>query len=358
MFKKFKVMNVLVSMSILLAGALAGCSTPSAAPTKAPEATQAPATVPAQEAAKEVQKLANVTIQAPMGISIAAPIYQVVDENQMTDFTEKITFKPWKTPDELRARISGGQAEVSAVPTYVGANLYNKGMDVKLINTLIWGNLYVIGPDGEKVTWESLKGKTIHVPFKGDMPDLVFRYLLKKSNVDPSKDVKIEYVSAPQELMQLLIAGKATYAVLPEHVASLSVIKGNKEGKKLAKVMNLQNEWAKATGKEARIPQAGILVSGELIKKNPEFVEALQKQIEKSVEYLTTQPAEASTMVAKYQEGMDAKVIEKLIPSLGLKFVRAKDAKQELEFFFTELSTISPEIIGGKLPDEGFYYQK
>lgn len=355
-YKKFKAVNLVVTMFVLLSSALVGCSTQSTAPAKTPETT--PATAPVPKAAEEAKKLPNVTIQAPIGISIAAPIYQVVDENQLTDYTEKITFKPWKTPDELRARISGGQAEISAVPTYVGANLYNKGMDVKLINTLIWGNLYLIGPEGEEVNWESLKGKTIHVPFKGDMPDLVFRYLLNKNSIDLTKDVKIEYVSAPQELMQLLIAGKAQYAILPEHVASLSVIKGKKEGKNLAKIMNLQKEWAKVTGKEPRIPQAGILVSGELIATHPEFVEALQKQLEKSVHHLNTQPTEASTMVAKYQEGMDAKLIEKLIPSLHLQYVSAKDAKQELEFFFTELSTISPEIIGGKLPNEGFYYQK
>jgi NitT/TauT family transport system substrate-binding protein len=51
-------------------------------------------------------------------------------------------------------------------------------------------------------------------------------------------------------------------------------------------------------------------------------------------------------------------VIEKVIPSLNLKFVSAKDAKKDLEFFFKEISTVSPEIIGGKLPNEGFYYGK
>lgn len=350
---KFKATSIFLSVSLLFSSLLAGCSSQST-PTQPQPAQQ---TQP-KENSNQVDKLPELTVQAPLGISIAAPIYKIVEENSLQDYTEKLSFTPWKNPDELRARISSGQAQVSAVPTYVGANLYNRGMDVKLINTLIWGILYVIGPEGKEVTWESLKGKTIHVPFKGDMPDLVFQYLLKKNNLDPTKDVKIEYVSAPQELVQLLVAGKANYAVIPEHVASLSVMKGKKEGKNLAKVMNLQQEWAKVTGKEPRIPQAGILVSGELIDKHPELVEALQDRMKESVTFLNEKPDQAAEIIAKYQEGLEPQFIQKVIPSLNLQYVSAKDAKEELEFFFNELSTLSPEIIGGKLPDAGFYYQK
>lgn len=354
MVSKGKVMSAIVSAALLFSSLVMGCSNQK----PATQANQPAQQTEAKEESKQKDKLAELMIQAPMGISIAAPIYKIVEENSLQDYTEKINFSPWKTPDELRARISSGQAQVSAVPTYVGANLYNRGMDVKLINTLIWGILYVVGPDGEKVSWESLKGKTIHVPFKGDMPDLVFQYLLKKNNVDPVKDVNIEYVSAPQELVQLLVAGKASYAVIPEHVATLSVLKGKKEGKNLAKVMNLQEEWAKATGKKPRIPQAGILVSGKLIEQHPELVEALQDRFKESVSFLNEKPDQAAGIIAKYQEGLEQKFIQNVIPSLNLQYVPANLAKEELEFFFNELSTLSPEIIGGKLPDEGFYYQK
>ncbi|MFE8696606.1 ABC transporter substrate-binding protein [Cytobacillus sp. FJAT-53684] len=345
-------LKYLLIFTLLIGLFLTGCSQS----TKKESDTTANEKPAKQEEATE--KLSELTIQAPMGISIAAPIYKVVDDNNLQEFTNQLNYLPWKNPDELRARISANQADISAVPTYVGANLYNRGMDVKLMNVLIWGILYVVGPDGEQVSWEQLKGQTIHVPFKGDMPDLVFQYLLKKNGIDPTKDIKIEYVSSPQEIVQLMIADKAKYAVVPEHVATLSVVKGKQEGKNLAKIMNLQEEWKKATGRDSFIPQAGILVSNALIEKNPELVQEIQNQFEQSIQFINKNPTEAAAIINKMNEDVPQPIIEKVIPSLNLQFVSAKDAKDDLEFFFNELATLSPEIIGGKLPDEGFYYEK
>lgn len=230
-------------------------------------------------------------------------------------------------------------------------------MDVQLLNTLIWGVLYMIGPDGESITWDDLKGKTIHVPFKGDMPDLVFQYLLKKNNIDPKKDVTIEYVASPQEVVKLLMAEKVKYAILPEHVATLSVVKGRKEGKNLGKIMNLQEEWKKTTGREALIPQAGLLISKKFAEANPELVQEIQKQLEENIELINENPKEMAKIIHKYNEDVPLPVIEKALPSLNIKFVSASDAKEDLEFFFNELKTLSPDIIGGQLPDEGFYFK-
>lgn len=304
---------------------------------------------------EEAKKLNKLTVQAPMGISIATPIYKLIHDGNLQTYTDELEFLPWKNPDELRARISSNQADVSAVPTYVGANLYNRGMDVKLLNTLIWGILYVIGPDGEATSLEELKGETVYVPFKGDMPDLVLQYLLEKQKIE---DIKLEYVSSPQEIVQLLVSGKAKYAVAPEHVATLSVIKGKKAGKSLTKVISLQEEWKHVTGRDAYIPQAGILVSNELIENHPELVNELQVQFKEGLAFINENPTEAASIIQTFNDGVPVPVIEKVIPSLNLKFVSAQEAKEELEFFFNELSTLSPEIIGGKLPDEGFYYSK
>ena len=309
-----------------------------------------------EEAEPEGTKLGKVTIQAPSGISIAAPLYKLNHDKLLASGADEVEFLSWNSPDELRARIISGQAQISAVPTYVGANLYNKEVDVQLLNTLIWGILYVIGPDGETFTWEDMKGKTIHVPFKNDMPDLVFRYLLKENNLIES-DINIEYTSTPQEVVQLLAAGKAEYAILPEHTASLAVAKAKKEGMALQKIGSLQDEWAKATGKAPRIPQAGIIANKNLIDEHPEFIALFQEQLQASIEDLKSNPAEAAKIIAQYQDGLEPEFIEQLLPFLNIEFVSAQDAKEELEFFFEQLATLSPDIIGGKLPDDAFYYE-
>lgn len=307
---------------------------------------------------EDEKNLQELKMQGPVGISISSPFYKIVKDEPLEDIIENTSFTPWKNPDELRARISSGQMQVSAVPTYVGANLYNKGMDVKLINVLVWGNLYIVGPEGEKIGWNDLKGQTIYVPFKGDMPDLMLQYLLEKNHLSPESDVNLQYVSSPTEAVGLMAAGKVKYAILPEHVATLSIIKAKKAGKSFTKLMNIHDEWAKTTGKKPRIPQAGILVTGDLVKNHPEVIENLQEQFKQSTEWINQNPNEASVLLEEYAGGMKAPFIEKVIPSLHLSYLSAQEAKAELEFFFQELSTVSSDIIGGKLPDAGFYYQK
>lgn len=314
---------------------------------------------PADEggSAEGSEDLDQLVMQGPANVlALSVPFFQVLDDGALEEHAEEVRYEPWKNPDELRARLSSEQADVSAVPTYVGANLYNRELDVRLINTLVWGMLYVVGPDGEQTDWSSLEGQSVIVPFKGDMPDLVFRYLAEKNGLDPQEDLDIQYVSAPPEAVQTLLSGRADYAVLPEHLATVAVLKGGQAEVPLARSLSLQEEWAAATGREPRFPQAGILVSGQIADEHPEVVEALQAQFEESIRWINENPEEAARLAAERMDGIEAPVAEAAIPNLNLEYRTAAEAKEELEFFFEELSTLSPEIIGGKLPDDGFYY--
>lgn len=143
---------------------------------------------------------------------------------------------------------------------------------------------------------------------------------------------------------------------MPEHLATAAIKKGEQAQTPLARTMSLQEEWASATGREPRFPQAGILVSGQLADEHPEVVEALQEQFEESIRWTNENPQEAAQLAAQRMDGIEAPVAEAAIPNLNLEYQTAARTKDELEFFFEELSTLSPEIIGGKLPDDEFYY--
>lgn len=305
------------------------------------------------------EKLDTLTLQGPeTTLALSLPFLRVAEGDALARHAAKVAYEPWRNPDELRARLASGQADVSAVPTYVGANLYNRGLDVRLVNVLVWGLLYVVGPDGKAVDWPQLRGETVLVPFKGDMPDLVFRRLAAENGLDPAKDLDIRYVSAPPEAVQMLVGGQAPYAVLPEHIATVAIQQGATHGKPLARAMNLQEEWGAATGGEPRFPQAGILVSGELADDHPEVVAALQRDLAASVDWINGSPGEAAQLAAEGIAGIQAPIAQQAIPNLNLRFATAADARPELEAFFTELAELSPEIIGGELPDDGFYYKE
>ncbi|MEK3722819.1 ABC transporter substrate-binding protein [Paenibacillus sp. FSL H8-0034] len=358
MFIRTRTFSMILQI-VIIGGLLAGCS--GGKPNSdgaAPASQSAQPTVPAKTSEatvpKPASKIKKLTLQAPLGITVSAPFYYIVEKKLLSDYAEEVELVEWKSPDEMRARITSGQADISALPTNVGVNLYNKGVDLKLINVLIWGTTHLLGPEGETFSWEGLRGKTVHVPLKGDAPDLMFRYLLMKNKIDPEKDLKIEYVSSTQELAMLTAAGRTQYSVLPEQTASIAV----QQSKGVAKIMNFQEEWGKATGKPARVPGAGVVVSGTLAKQYPELVQKLQQAFKESVQYINANPKEAALMLEPHQSGLSVDFIQKLVPALNLQFGAASDIRSELEFYYSEMAALSPEIIGGKLPNEAFYYAK
>ena len=50
-----------------------------------------------------------------------------------------------------------------------------------------------------------------------------------------------------------------------------------------------------------------------------------------------------------------APIVTEVIPRLQLNLVPAAQAKDQLVDFYTRLSTINPDIVGGKMPADDFY---
>jgi NitT/TauT family transport system substrate-binding protein len=44
------------------------------------------------------------------------------------------------------------------------------------------------------------------------------------------------------------------------------------------------------------------------------------------------------------------------LKNITWRFTPAVDARPSLEVFYQDLSELSPEVIGGRLPDDGFYF--
>ena len=292
-------------------------------------------------------------IYHPETLAFAAPFTMLDTGGPLAEAAETVSTNVWNTPDVLRSILVNGDTEVAAVPSYVGANLFNRGVDLRMAAVVVWGLIWLVGPEGTPATWDSVRGQTVMIPFPNDMPDLVFRFLAASNGLTPGEDFQIEYYSQPPEIIGRLATGGGTWAVLPEHVVTLALANANQNGQAIGRVFDLQAEWASATGSSPRIPQAGIVVRGELLER-PEAVAALLDALETSVAIVNA--AAPDTLAALSEaSGVPPPVIGQVIPRLNLEVVAAADAQAELEQFFGQLATLSPDIIGGGLPNAAFY---
>ena len=287
-------------------------------------------------------------------LAFSAPFTLINTDGALGEVTKRVTTDVWTTPEVLRAMLVNDQTDVTAVPTNVAANLANRGVDVRLAAVVVWGLLWLIGPDDVAKSWESLRGQTVMVPFKDDIPDLVFRYLASANGLEAGTDLEVEYYSMPPEVVARLVAGSGKWAVLPEHLTTLGLTETSKAGRRIGRVLDLQQEWATATGGSPRVPQAGIVVPASLAEERPDVVGAVLDELDRTVAAVNTAAPDTLARLSE-STGLDASVIADVIPRLNLDVVPAAQARGELERFFEELLTLSPDIIGGRLPDSTFY---
>jgi NitT/TauT family transport system substrate-binding protein len=270
------------------------------------------------------------------------------------DLARELRFQLWSTADEMRARITSGQAHFSGVPVNVAATLYNRGIHVRLLNVYIWGILYLVTREPE-VSWQDLRGQTVLIPFRGDLPDILTQYLLRQEGLELGTDLVPSYLSAAPEAAQLLAAGRASHAVLSEPSATLAILRARENGIILHRAIDYSQAWAVATGRPPRMPMAGVVADMALARRHPRLIAWFQQAHRKAADWVVAHPEEASLLGAEEIKAIPPAAMRESLPHIQFSFVEAREAREEVEFFLSELHSLSPELIGGQLPSDEFY---
>jgi NitT/TauT family transport system substrate-binding protein len=103
-----------------------------------------------------------------------------------------------------------------------------------------------------------------------------------------------------------------------------------------------------------RTPIAGT-VALPSVQGNPKVIQEFQKQFELAIAWMLGNPDEAG-ILAEEKLGFKAKAVSKSLANIAWDFVTARDARDDLEVFLGIMYEFSPESIGGRLPDDGFYH--
>lgn len=282
-------------------------------------------------------------------------VAHLVESGALSAHVAKTVMKVWRTPDQMRAGVLSGEMKVFGTPSYSCANLHNRGVPVRQLNILTWGLLYVVSRDPAITRVEDLAGKAVLQSFRNDAPDLIFRLVLKRKGMDPDKDIKTQYVGTPTEAVQLFLAGKTDIAVLAEPSATAAMLRGLQSGMAVHRAIDLTAVYGEVTGRAPRLAQAGLGVSEDLVQKHPELVKALHDACVHSARWVMNNPASAGKLGADYLDLQPA-IVERSLPHFRLGVASGAEARAEMEDYFRDLMELSPDIVGGKLPDDRFYW--
>jgi len=291
-------------------------------------------------------------ITITVGVPTAPPALPILRMAETNALGENVTIDIdiWHEPETLIAMVQDGKHDMFAFPLTVVSKLYNKGMDVRLMNVNTWGVTYFMTSDPEIKDWSDLKGKTVYVPLQSSPPDALTQYFLSEANLKVGENVEIIYASTA-EVATLLASGEADYATLIEPQVTKALIANSD----LRVAFSFEEEWQRVNNTDTKIPNAGFGTTQKFIDENPELMAKFQEAYEEAAIWANENPKEMGVLAEKYL-GLNAALVEKALPNMGLTFQSAADSKAELDMFYNLLKEFEPTMIGGKIPDDLMFY--
>ncbi len=300
---------------------------------------------------EEPKEEMSIKIVVPDGITALGAAKVIRDNPELADYVT-VEYEIAKTPDVLASMIMSEDPGIAVVPSTLAAAAYNRGISYQLVGTMGWGSFYLLTTEDINA-WEDLKGEEIYNIGRGMTPDIVFRYLLEANDIDAEEDVELTYLAAATELAPTFIGGTSTVAVMPEPM--LTTVMANVEEAEI--VLDLNEEWKNLTDSNLGFPQSSLIVKNELLEEHRPVVEAFVEYFADSVEWAKENPDSLVEYASDLEIGVPPIAIEESMARANQEYIAVRDSMSEYEIYYNAMFEYDPEVIGGKLPDEGLYDQ-
>jgi NitT/TauT family transport system substrate-binding protein len=259
--------------------ALTACSRREAAPAPTTGAGASAAGTPAAEL--RLGYFPNIT-HAPALIGVANGFYQ--QELGSTKLTTQ-TFNAG--PEEVSALL-GGSLDAGFLGSGPAINAFAKsnGAAVRLIAGSTSGGAQLVVAPGI-TSPDQLKGKIIATPQAGNTQDISFKKWLKANNLQNGTGpdaVTVQNIDNPRTL-DLFKSGQVAGGWLPEPWSSRLVDAGAKV------LVDEKSLWP-----DGQFPTTVLVVRTDFLNEHPQTVEALLRGEQKSVDFASSQQAQAKTV--------------------------------------------------------------
>ncbi|NCC63386.1 MAG: ABC transporter substrate-binding protein [Spirochaetia bacterium] len=299
-----------------------------------------------QSPINQVRQVQFAVMAGPTGFS---SVGLTLNEGRISEEVQ-VDMQVFPSPNEVIARLASGELDFAALPTNVAANLYNRGVKIKLAAVIGNGMLSVLSSDGSITSETELLGKTIHVPGAGSTPDQMAQLLLKQAGLVAGKDVVLDYsVAAPAQLAQLTIANKVDLVMLPQPFVSMIL----NRSEQAREVVDIQDLYRRLSGFDT-YPMSVLVVSEKFAKNHPRALAQVLSAYKESVAWVNSDPVAAGKAI-EAANIMSSAMATPAIPYCNLVFVPSQQAKQEVNAYFSFLHSFNPASLGGSVPLSDFY---
>jgi len=341
MMKKFASRFSKVIVLAILATALMGCT-----PNDTKEVGNQ-----AQEDTQIKEDISIVALKGPTGMGLV----DIMEKSENDEGALNYNISLADSPDDIVGKIISKEVDIAAVPSNLALTLYNRTegqVQIVAVNTL--GVLYIVENGDTVNTMEDLKGRNLHVSGIGATPDFVLRYLLQENNLDIDRDLEVDFTLQNADLATALAQGDVDLALLPQPHVTTAMMRN--EDLRIA--LDITKEYREASGTDSNLPMGAIIAQREFAENNKEALEKFLHEYKKSVDFVNSNQDEAAELIAKFEILPNPQVAKNAIPYSNIVFIDAMDIRSDLEEYYNILFNFEPKSIGGKMPQDDFYYQR
>lgn len=252
------------------------------------------------------------------------------------------------------ASLNSGEYDIATLPSNVAPIVYNnKNMkeDIKVISIGNLGLLYVLTTDPSISTMDDLKGRTVYSIGEGGPPEYTFNFVLQQAGL--KEDVNFSFRATPFEVLNLLQEEENAVALLPQpfvEVAKLLV-------PNLRVAIDVTEAWDEVNKEsEAESVITVTVVRKDFLEKHEQAVLEYLDMAKQSTDYTLANLSEAAAWTEKYETFLNPEIAEKAIPHSNIQTITGEEMKRTLSGFIDIMYGFDPEAVGGKIPDDDFYY--
>lgn len=302
-------------------------------------------------------------MEGPTGMGMAKLIH---DYSIIAPEDSKYQFTKFKDAKDATNAIIAGSIDLACLPTNNAATIYNTKdgvAQVLAINCL--NSLFVMTKSGTTLTsFDELEGKTIYTISNGT-PKVILEHALSEKGINATVSTtavingKETNLVQPSDLASALIAGAVDIALVPEPVATAAPLKIKSENKdySYSVALDFTSVWAEIS--ETPVAMGCIVGRGDFVNNNKDAVNTFLNEYKASIEYISNKDNldNSANLIVEATVLGAVPAAKKSLSNL-LNAIAYKDGAEMTAILKAFYTSIDASLIGGKLPDDNFYYQK
>lgn len=296
-------------------------------------------------------------LNGPTGIGMAKLIHDNTENG-----SELYTFEKYADTEKATQDLHSGKLDIVCLPTNEAAKYFNLNDSLRVLAINCLNTMSLVVRDGITInSIEDLNGKTIYTCLNGT-PRLILNALLAEYGINATVKTELgngddaTVLKTPDTLAPVIKGGKADIVFAPTHLAAAAITSlASTPDISYSTKLDINSLWESRFNNS--IAMGCVVTTQDFIDEHPDAVTRFLNDYRSSINFMANSENadDAAAYIVDAEILAAVPVAKKALAELGnaIAYVDGSEMKDALISIYGVFG-LTP--IGGKLPDDKFYY--